>query len=147
MIDKDADRSTVRAGGRVGYRMTMRNRGRAIARNLRVCDHVPRLMTFVRADRKLRRLGRQRCLMIPRLRPGQRVSFHLVLQVSADAPQVTVANIGDITRPPATPGSPAERPRAGAPPRVLAKARAIVRGRAIVRILKRVNAKRPTFTG
>jgi hypothetical protein len=32
-------------------------------------------MTFVSANRRLRRIGRQRCLLIPRLRPGQRASF------------------------------------------------------------------------
>ena len=83
-IEKEADQSTVRAGGRVGYRITVRNRGRLPARNLRACDRIPRQMTFVSADRRLRRIGRQRCLVIPRLRPGQRASFHLVLQVSAE---------------------------------------------------------------
>ena len=134
-IEKKADQSTVRAGGRIGYRITARNRGRLAARNLRVCDHIPRRMTFVSADRKLRRLGRQRCLTIPRLRPGQRASFHLVLQVSANAPQGTVTNIGDITPPPVTPPSPAEpaAPGApaspGAPPAVIANAKPIARPR------------------
>jgi uncharacterized repeat protein (TIGR01451 family) len=147
VIDKDADQSTVSAGGRVGYQITVRNRGRAIARNLRVCDHVPRGMTFVRANRTLRRVGRLRCLMIPSLRPGQRSSVHLVLQVSANAPQGTVTNIGDITRPPAPPNSPAEPPRLGAPPRVIGRVRTIARAAAIVRILRRVRGKRPRFTG
>jgi uncharacterized repeat protein (TIGR01451 family) len=143
----------VRAGGRLGYRITVRNRGRLAARNLRVCDRIPRLMTFVSADRKLRRIGRQRCLTIPRLRPGQRVSFHLVLQVSPDAPQVRVTNTGDITPPPVTPPTPAvpQIPGApaapGAPPAVLAKPKPIARDRATVRILKRVRPKPPTFTG
>ena len=51
------------------------------------CDCIPRRMTFVSADRRLRRIGRERCLTIPRLRPGQRASFHLVLQVNPNAPQ------------------------------------------------------------
>ena len=86
-IEKTADSPTVTAGGRAGYRITVRNRGRLAARNLRACDRIPRQMTFVSADRRLRRIGRQRCLAIPRLQPGQRVSFHLVLQVNANAPQ------------------------------------------------------------
>ncbi len=77
------------AGGLAGYRITVRNRGRLAARNVRVCDHIPRQMTFVSADRKLRRIGRRRCLTIPRLRPGQRVSFHVVLRVNANAPPGT----------------------------------------------------------
>jgi uncharacterized repeat protein (TIGR01451 family) len=161
VVDKDADTPTVSAGARAGYSISVRNRGRAIVRNVRVCDHIPRRMTFVSADRRLRRLGRLRCLMIPSLRPGQRVSFHLALQVSADAPQGTVTNIADIIH--GIPGLPAggepgarPAPGAGLRPRVIAKIKAIVKARAIVRILKRVKAERvkarrgstrPPFTG
>ena len=107
-------------------------------------------MTFVSADRKLRRIGRQRCLVIPRLRPGQRVSFHLVLQVNPNAPQGTVTNIGEVTPPPVTPppptepGSPASP---GGPPAVIAKPKPIARAKASVRVLKRVRPKPPSFTG
>jgi uncharacterized repeat protein (TIGR01451 family) len=161
VIDKDADQRTVVAGGSAGYQITVRNRGRLAARRLRVCDHLPRGMTFVRADRRLRRLGRLRCLTIPSLRPGQRVSFHLVLQVNANAPPATVTNIADIIPdipglPPAgEPGTPPALP----PGAVIAKIKAIVKARAVVRILKRVKAERaqrrsarpartrPPFTG
>ena len=105
-IEKTADSPTVTAGGRAGYRITVRNRGRLAARNLRACDRIPRQMTFVSADRRLRRIGRQRCLTIPRLQPGQRVSFHLVLQVNANAPQGRVTNTGEVTPPPVTTPSP-----------------------------------------
>jgi uncharacterized repeat protein (TIGR01451 family) len=162
-IDKDADKPTVTAGGRVGYQITVRNRGRLAARRLRVCDHLPRRMTFVSADRRLRRLGRLRCLTIPSLRPGRRVSFHLTAQVNADAPPGSLPNIADIIpdlpalpRPPA--GDIGLPPSAGRPPAVVIPPRAIVRARAIVRILKRVKAERaqrrarpartrPPFTG
>ena len=149
-IEKDVDQSTVRAGGQVGYRITVRNRGRLAARNLRACDRIPRQMTFVSADRRLRRIGRQRCLTIPRLRPGQRVSFHLVLRVNPNAPEAVVTNIGEITPPPpppippTDPGSPASPL---GPPAVIGKPKPIARDRASVRILKRVKAKRPPFTG
>ena len=158
-IEKTADSPTVTAGGRAGYRITVRNRGRLPARNLRACDRIPRRMTFVSADRRLRRIGRQRCLIIPLLRPRQRVSFHLVLQVDADAPQGRVTNTGEVTPPPVTPPSPAEpqipgAPAApGAPPRVIEKAKPIARARATVRIVKCVQAQRgrprtrPPFTG
>jgi uncharacterized repeat protein (TIGR01451 family) len=157
-IEKTPDSPTVTAGGRAGYQITVRNRGRLAARNLRVCDHIPRRMNFVSADLRLRRIGRQRCLMIPLLRPRQRVSFHLMLQVDADAPQGTVANIADIIH--GTPGLPAgsepgarPAPGAGVRPRIIAKIKAIVRARAIVKIVKRVQAQRgrprtrPPFTG
>jgi uncharacterized repeat protein (TIGR01451 family) len=158
-IEKTADSPTVSAGGRAGYQITVRNRGRLAARSLRACDQIPRQMTFVSADRRLRRIGRQRCLTIPRLRPGQRVSFHLVLQVNADAPQGRVTNTGDVTLPPVTPPAapqipaiPAGAPASpGGPPAVIATPKPIARARAVVRIVKRVQAQRPRarppFTG
>jgi uncharacterized repeat protein (TIGR01451 family) len=161
VIDKDADTSMVTAGGRAGYQITVRNRGRLSARNIRVCDHIPRRMTFVSSDRRLRRLGRLRCLTIPLLRPRQRVSFHLMLNVNADAPPGALPNIADII--PETPRPPAGIefvpplvPPGAVPPRVVAIVKAIVKARAIVRIVKRVKAERvkaqrgrtrPPFTG
>jgi uncharacterized repeat protein (TIGR01451 family) len=156
-VEKTADSPTVRAGGRAGYQITVRNRGRVAARNLRVCDHVPRRMRFVSGDRRLRHIGRQRCLMIRLLRPRERVSFHLVLQVDADTPPGMVPNIADIIH--GTPGLPvgSEPGTPTAPganvPRVIEKIKAIVRARAIVRVLKRLQAQRgrprarPPFTG
>ncbi len=76
-IDKQASATTVTAGGLANYTLTARNRGRVVARNVRVCDHIPRGTTFVRADRKMQRVGNQRCLMIASLAPGQRESVHV----------------------------------------------------------------------
>ena len=87
----------MRAGGLAGYQITVRNRGAGSDRNVQVCDRVPRGMTFVRADRPLRRVGGRRCLVIPRLGPGQRVSIHVTLRVDANAPPGTLANIADVT--------------------------------------------------
>ena len=152
-IEKAADSPTVRAGGRAGYRITVRNRGRLAARNLRACDRIPRQMTFVSADRRLRRIGRQRCLAIPRLQPGQRVSFHVVLRVNANAPQGRATNTGEVTPPPVTtpspgPGSPASP---GGPPAVIGAPKPIAIDRVSVRIVKRAPAQRPAarppFTG
>src|SRR5262249_7299915 len=70
VVEKEADKNTVTAGGRVGYRITIRNHGRLSTRSVQVCDRIPRLMTFVSADRKLRRLRHRHCLMIPSLAPG-----------------------------------------------------------------------------
>src|SRR5215218_5844964 len=39
-IEKTADSPTVTAGGRAGYKITVRNRGRLAARNLRACDRI-----------------------------------------------------------------------------------------------------------
>ena len=155
-IEKTADSPTVTAGGRAGYRITVRNRGRLAARNLRACDRIPRQMTFVSADRRLRRIGRQRCLMIPLLRPRQRVSFHLVLQVDVNASPGTLTNTGDITPPPVTPPAvpqiPAGAPASpGGPPAVIGTPKPIAIAKAAVRIVKRAPAQRPAarvpFTG
>ncbi len=108
------------AGSLAGYRITVRNRGRVSERNLLLCDHIPNHTTFVSADRKLRRIGRRRCLMIPRLRPGQRAGVHVDLRVAADAPPGNLANIADITPvpPPGVPVVPGVPPvfKADLPP-------------------------------
>jgi uncharacterized repeat protein (TIGR01451 family) len=141
-VDKEADARTVSAGGLAGYRITVRNRGRAVARNVRVCDRIPRGMTFVGANRTLSRLGRQRCLVIPRLRPGQSVSFHIVLQVDADA-QGTVTNIAEVT--PSPPAAPITDPDV---PAAIVQAKATARARAAVRVLAQATRRRlPPVTG
>jgi uncharacterized repeat protein (TIGR01451 family) len=91
-IEKTAEKRTVSPGGRARYRISVRNRGRLSASHVLVCDQIPRHMTFVSADRKLLALGGRRCLLIPRLGPGQRVSFHVVLHVDANAPPGTETN-------------------------------------------------------
>jgi uncharacterized repeat protein (TIGR01451 family) len=160
-IEKTADSPTVTAGGRAGYQITVRNRGRLPARNLRACDLIPRGMAFVSADRKLLRIGRRRCLLIPRLGPGQRVSAHLVLQVNANAAPGTLSNTAEVTPPsPASPppaGEPGTTPAPGtpaAPPAVIAKPKPIARDVASVRIVKAAKrekveraSRRPRFTG
>ena len=133
----------------MGYRITVRNRGSTVARNVQVCDHIPRHTTFVRADRKLALVGRERCLEIARLSPGQHVSVHLDLRVDANAPPGTLANIADVT-----PGVPGVRPPpaaaricrglVGRPGARIAPAK-VKRAKAIVKVLAR--RIRPHFTG
>ena len=91
-IEKKATTRAASPGSRVGYRITVRNRGRLAASNVLACDRIPHHMTFVSADRKLLARGGRRCLPIPRLGPGQSVSFHLVLRVDANAPPGTETN-------------------------------------------------------
>ena len=144
VIDKKADQRTVTAGGNAGYRITVRNRGRLTARRILACDLIPRRMTFVSASRKLIRLGRRRCLVIPRLLPGHRVSFHIVLHVDANAPQGRMDNMGEITPPPPPPGPTPEPPT---PEKPIVKPPPIKKAKAVVRVIKRVKLKPPTFTG
>jgi uncharacterized repeat protein (TIGR01451 family) len=105
VIDKEADSPTVTAGGLAGFRITVANRGRVTAHDWWVCDRIPRHMTFVRASRKLRRLGSLRCLVVNTLRPHHHVSFHITLRVAANAPNGTETNIGEVI-----PGPPAGTP-------------------------------------
>ena len=157
-LDKQASESTVTAGGLANYTLTARNRGRAVARNVRVCDRIPRGTTFVRADRKLQRVGRSRCFVIPSLKPGQRESVDVVLRVNADYPRGTLTNIADLLpglpgtpvapgldlpAPPApgapgAPGTPGTPVTPGTP-----KAQAVRKAKVIVKVLARRAGRRP----
>jgi uncharacterized repeat protein (TIGR01451 family) len=119
-IDKLPGAPTVSAGGLASYRIIAHNRGRLTERYLMLCDRIPRETTFVSASRKLRRIGRRRCLFIPSLAPGQSSSFHIVLRVNANAHPGTLDNTVDETpvEPPVTPGQPPGVPPAPAVPAV-----------------------------
>jgi uncharacterized repeat protein (TIGR01451 family) len=108
-IAKHPDSPTVTAGGLAGFRLTARNHGRVAAKNLLLCDHIPRETTFVTASRKLRRVGAKRCLFIPRLAPGKSTSFHLTLRVSPHAAAGSLDNVADVTPVPPT-GVPSTPP-------------------------------------
>jgi uncharacterized repeat protein (TIGR01451 family) len=110
-IEKHADSPTVTAGGLAGYTITVQNKGRVTERNLLVCDRIPRQMTFVSADRRLRRIGRRRCFVIPRLAPGQSAGFHITLRVNANAKPGTLDNTAEET--------PVQPPSVQTPPGVL----------------------------
>jgi uncharacterized repeat protein (TIGR01451 family) len=142
IIDKQADSPTVSAGSIEGYRLTVRNRGHLSERNLLLCDHIPNHTTLVSADRKLRRLGRRRCLLIPRLEPGQTAGVHLMLRVSATAPPGTLDNVADITPapPPGVPAVPSpvlngDLPQ-GAVAVAIAKLPPIAKAKVLVKILR-----------
>ena len=138
-VDKEADSPTVTAGGLAGYRITVTNRSRRhTARNLWICDRIPRNMTFVRATRRLRVFRGMRCLVIARLLPRRSTSFHLTLRVAfnANATETNAAEV--IPGPPETPGT---KPPVVTKP--IAKAKPIARVKAKVKVRNR----RPPFTG
>jgi hypothetical protein len=107
-IDKLPGAPIISAGGLASYRIIAHNRGRLTERYLWLCDRIPRETTFVSANRRLRRVGRRRCLFIPSLRPGQSSGFRIVLRVNANAHPGTLDNTADETpvEPPVTPGQP-----------------------------------------
>jgi uncharacterized repeat protein (TIGR01451 family) len=148
-VDKEADSPTVTAGGLAGYRITVTNRSRRhTARNLWICDRIPRNMTFVRATRRLRVFRRMRCLVIARVLPRRSTSFHLTLRVASNA-NATETNAAEVI--PGAPGgggtpeTPGSKPPAVNKP--IAKARPIAKAKAKVRVRNRPPARRPPFTG
>ncbi len=149
-IEKQAESRTVRPGGVVRYRINVRNRGHLAARNSRVCDRIPSGMTFVSADRKLSRLGDRRCLVIQRLAPGQRFSFHVSLRAAADAPPGNTENIAEET-PVGPPGAPSVPPAVAADvPGKVGVAAVIERAKAIVKVVGKRSARpraAPPVTG
>jgi uncharacterized repeat protein (TIGR01451 family) len=155
VVDKTADQPTVTAGALAGFQITAHNRGHGSDRNVRLCDRIPRGTTFVRASRRLLRLGLRRCLVIPRLRAGQSVGFHVELRVNANAPPGALTNIADVTPGVRPPGAPVlsgfDPPNVPAAPgkRVAGRvaqgaSRPIRRARALVRVVRHI---RPSFTG
>jgi uncharacterized repeat protein (TIGR01451 family) len=157
-IDKQADSPTATAGGLAGYRLTAHNRGHLTARNLLLCDQIPRETTFVSANRKLRRIGRRRCLFIPRLGPGQSTSVHLMLRVNASALPGMLDNTADIgpVEPPGVPLVPPATLLPDLPPgqpvtaETAIKALVVKKVRALVRVVRAAQAVRPptpTVTG
>jgi uncharacterized repeat protein (TIGR01451 family) len=147
-VDKEADSATVTAGGLAGYRITVTNRSRRhTARNLWICDRIPRHMTFVRATRSLRVFRRMRCLAIARLLPRRSISFHLTLRVGLSANGTETNNAEVIPGPPTGGGTP-ETPGTKPPPirKPAANARPIGKAKAKVRVSHRHRA-RPPFTG
>ena len=75
-LGKRADRATVSTGGVIAYRITVRNRGAADARNLRACDRLdPGLALVSRPGAKLR--NGQACWTIRRLARGRSRTLRL----------------------------------------------------------------------
>jgi uncharacterized repeat protein (TIGR01451 family)/CSLREA domain-containing protein len=129
-IVKVADTPTVTPGGLARYHITVTNRGSVPARNLQVCDRIPRFMTFMRADRRLRRRGLRRCMTVGILAPHAHVTLRLTLKVASDPSTDEVTNTANVT-----PGG--DTPAADAP---IAQASAKV-------IIRHVPTSPPPVTG
>ena len=117
--DVDVDKRTTTRfadpGDLITYRLTVRNRGDAAARDLRACDRAPRALRFVRASRRLQRAaGGRWCLTIRQLDPGERRSFRATFRLRAGVTADSVTNRASTTTsgPSAPYVTPPERPRA-----------------------------------
>ncbi|MGX6450228.1 DUF11 domain-containing protein, partial [Patulibacter sp. S7RM1-6] len=90
-LTKRASAKVVRAGRTVKYRLTTRNRGGAVATNVRVCDTLPAGTTLVsRGGGRLR--GGKVCWTVKRLAPGKSVTRTLTLRIDRDARSGKVVN-------------------------------------------------------
>jgi uncharacterized repeat protein (TIGR01451 family) len=145
-IEKHADVRAVSAGGLVGYRITVRNRGRLPALNYQVCDRIPRDMTFVGASRRLQALGARRCVVISHLAPGKRFSFHVVLRVDAGAPPGSADNVAE-DAPVQPPGLPLPPPPTNALPGAVGVASEVQKASAVVTVRPKRPPAAPRFTG
>ena len=131
VIAKRADRHLLYPSQRVTFRITVRNRGRGIARNVVVCDRMPAGLTVVRAP-GARRSGRDLCWRVATMRPNARKSFVVVARVGPSSRRRAIVNPADVSgsntvncrRPDISRRLPACRDRA----------RVLVRGRPVVRV-------------
>lgn len=96
LLTKTASRRVVRPSQQVGFRITIRNRGRGMARNVAVCDRMPRGLRVVRAQ-GARRSGRDVCWRLSSLRPGARRSFQLLTRVTSSYGGRTIVNPADVS--------------------------------------------------
>ena len=91
-VTKRATRTTVVAGGVVGYRISVRNRGAAAARSLRVCDRLGAGLAFVTRPGSTLRDGRA-CWTIRRLARGAERNFRVTAQTLAAGSARRVTNV------------------------------------------------------
>ena len=99
-VDKTTQTRSALPGDLITYRITVRNRGKRPARNVRACDRAPRALRFVGASRRLRRAaGRRLCLTVPLLRPHQHKTFRATFAVRAGVPADTVTNGASVDTP------------------------------------------------
>jgi uncharacterized repeat protein (TIGR01451 family) len=84
----------VRAGDTVRFRVRVANLGTDVARNVRVCDIVPRGLTFVRATVKVTYRRGRPCVTIPLL-TGQRQGF-VTMRVARTA-SGRITNVAAVT--------------------------------------------------
>ena len=96
VITKKANRKQIRGAGQVEFTLTVRNKGRGVARSVRVCDRLPAGMELVRAP-GARRTNGQLCWEIAALQPGARKRFYVVVRVDAVTRRTVFLNTADVS--------------------------------------------------
>ena len=116
-VDKTTQTRSALPGDLITYRITVRNRGKRPARNVRVCDRAPRALRFVGASLRLHRAaGRRLCLTVPLLRPHQHKTFRATFAVRAGVPAGSVTNGASVDTPSGSTPSPSPPEGAGSKP-------------------------------
>jgi uncharacterized repeat protein (TIGR01451 family) len=95
-FSKVADRSRVRTGGIVRYRLRIRNVGRADARTIRLCDRLPSGLQYA-ADGAAKIRGRRACFTLRTLRAGTSRTFRLTTRAESVARARTVCNVATLS--------------------------------------------------
>lgn len=80
-VRKTADNKRVRAGAKLGYRITVTNASGFALRRVRVCDRLPAGLAPVGARPKGRVTGGQRCWTVARLGAGRSRTFRVTARV------------------------------------------------------------------
>ncbi len=96
VVRKVANRRLARRGQRVRYRVRVRNVSRTIARDVRICDALPRALRAIRAP-GARVTGRRRCWTIGELAPGHRRTVSYTARVRGSAAGGRVVNVAVAT--------------------------------------------------
>jgi uncharacterized repeat protein (TIGR01451 family) len=107
-LRKRASSTRPKAGGLVTFTLTLRSLGPAAALNVRVCDRLPRGLSFVRAPGATFTKG-QACWRYTELPKGAARTLRIVARAAALTRRTAVTNVATAT---AT-GQPARRASAG----------------------------------
>jgi uncharacterized repeat protein (TIGR01451 family) len=131
-VDKTTQTRSALRGDLITYRITVRNRGHAPLRGVRVCDQVPRGLRFVGASTRLDRAGHRRlCLTLRLLRPGQRKTFRATFALRMNVTADSVTNDATVDTPSGSTPSPSP-PENGVAPKQ--RRRRVARDAAKIRV-------------
>ena len=92
VLAKSASATSVRPGGTITYTLVLHNRGAATARDVRVCDPLPRSVTFVAARNGTLRSG-EVCWRRATLAPGRSWRLRLTVRVAIDVRTTSIRNV------------------------------------------------------
>ena len=96
VIRKRASKHVFRRPGRVGFTITVRNRGPGIARAVIACDQFPRGLRFILARPEAEQRAGRICWRVGRLNPRAKRTFFVVARVAGVKRPHTYLNVVDV---------------------------------------------------